>query len=70
MSKFDFLNYQSAFSWRYGSDAMRKIFSEENKYKIWRKIWVALARAENKAGLVSKEELEDLERNQENIDIE
>lgn len=70
MSKFDFLNYQSVFSWRYGSEEMRRIFSEENKYKIWRKIWVALARAENKAGLVSDEELEDLEREKENVDIE
>ena len=66
--KFD--NYQSPFSWRYGSEQMRKIFSEENKYKIWRKIWVELARAQSKEGLVSKEELEDLEKNQEDLDIE
>lgn len=70
MSKLDFSNYQSTFSWRYGSDEMRRIFSEENKYTIWRKIWVALARAQNKAGLVTNEELEDLEKQQGNIDIE
>ena len=70
MSKLDFTNYLSPFTWRYGSEEMRKIFSEENKYKIWRKIWVALARAQNKAGLVPSEELEDLEKNQENIDIQ
>lgn len=70
MSKLDFANYLSPFTWRYGSEEMRNIFSEENKYKIWRKIWVALARAQNKAGLVSKEELEDLEKNQGSIDIE
>ena len=70
MSKFDFSNYQSTFTWRYGTDEMRKIFSEENKYKIWRKIWVALARAEAKAGLVSKEELGDLEKQKDNIDIQ
>ena len=66
----DFSTYSSPFSWRYGSDQMRKIFSEENKYKLWRKIWVALARAQNKTGLVSSEELKDLEKNQDNIDIE
>jgi len=66
----NFDNYQSPFSWRYGSEQMRKIFSEENKYKIWRKIWVELARAQSKEGLVSKEELEDLEKNQEDLDIE
>lgn len=69
MSKLDFSNYLSPFTWRYGSEEMRNVFSEENKYKIWRKIWVALARAQSKAGLVSKEELEDLEKNQDNIDI-
>lgn len=66
----DYLTYQSPFSWRYGSEEMRKIFSEENKYKLWRKIWVALARAQAKEGLVSKEELNDLEDNQDNINIE
>ncbi len=49
---------------------MRAIFSEENKYKLWRKIWVELARAQSKEGLVSKEELSDLEKNQDNLDIE
>lgn len=70
MSKLDFTNYLSPFTWRYGSEEMRQIFSEENKYRIWRKIWVALARAQNKAGLVSSEELEDLEKNKDNIDIQ
>ncbi len=64
-----YTKYQSPFSWRYGSEEMRKIFSEENKYKLWRKIWVELARAENKEGLVSKEELSDLEKYESEIDI-
>ncbi len=66
----DYSNYQSPFSWRYGSEEMRKIFSEESKYKLWRKIWVALARAEHKEGLVSGKELSDLEKHQNEIDIE
>lgn len=65
----DFSNYQSAFSWRYGSDQMRRIFSEENKYKIWRRIWVELAKAQYKHGLVSKQELDDLKKHQDDIDI-
>lgn len=68
MNNFKF--YQSVFSWRYGTDEMRHIFCEENKYKIWRNIWVALAKAQNKSGLVTDEELSDLENNKENIDIE
>ena len=65
-----FANYLSPFSWRYGSPEMRQLFSEENKFKLWRKIWVALAQAQQQAGLVSAKELEDLEKNQNNINIE
>lgn len=66
----DFKNYTSVFSYRYGSPEMREIFSEANKYRLWRRIWVEMARAQNKEGLVSKEELKDLEDHQEDIDIE
>lgn len=66
----DFKNYQSVFSWRYGSPEMREIFSENNKFRIWRRIWVEMARLQSKEGLVSKEELDDLETHQEDIDIE
>lgn len=68
--KMDFKNYQSVFSWRYGSPEMREIFSEENKYQLWRKIWVEIARAQSEKDLVSAEELKDLEANQNNINIE
>ncbi|MBI2020546.1 adenylosuccinate lyase [Candidatus Daviesbacteria bacterium] len=70
MKNSDYSKYTSPFSWRYGSEEMRQIFSEENKYKIWRKIWVELVRAQSKEGLVGKEELEDLEKYQDEIDIE
>lgn len=68
--KKDFSTYQSPFSWRYGSEKMRQIFSEENKYRLWRKVWVALAEAQAKEGLVSEEELADLKKHQDEIDIE
>lgn len=68
-SDLDFSTYQSPFSWRYGSDEMRAIFSEVNKRKTWRKVWVALARAQSKFSLVTKLELADLIKNQNNIDI-
>ncbi|MEK7633637.1 MAG: adenylosuccinate lyase [Patescibacteria group bacterium] len=70
MKNFDFSTYLSPLTWRYGSDEMRKIFSEKHKYELWRKIWVALAEAQHQAGLVSKEELEDLKKNEKNIDID
>lgn len=68
-SDLNFNTYQSPFSWRYGSDEMREIFSEVNKRKTWRKVWVALARAQQKAGLLEKKELEVIEKNAQKIDI-
>lgn len=68
--KTDFTIYQSPFSWRYGSHKMREIFSEINKRKTWRRVWVALARAQNKMGLVSKKELDDIIKYQDKIDME
>jgi len=65
-----FTSYLSPFSFRYGSKEMRSLFSEEYKYTLWRKIWVALATSEYKAGLVSKKELDDLKKHQNNIDID
>ena len=70
MGTFNFSTYLSPLTWRYGSDEMRKIFSEKHKYELWRKIWIALAEAQHQAGLVSKEELEDLKRNEKDVDIE
>ena len=70
MKNFDFSTYLSPLTWRYGSPEMRKIFSEKHKYELWRKIWVALAEAQHQVGLVNKEELDDLKKNEKNIDIE
>lgn len=70
MKKYDFTNYLSPLSWRYGSTAMRYIFSEENKYKLWRKIWVALAKAQHEAGLVGQKEFVDISLHEKDLDIE
>ena len=70
MPDFRFDTYLSPFTWRYGSDDMRRIWSETYKRLLWRKIWVALAKAQNKEGLVSKEELDSLIAHQNEINIE
>ena len=49
MSQHD--RYISPFSTRYASDEMQYIFSEDNKFRTWRRLWVALARAEMNQGL-------------------
>ncbi|MDP3994326.1 MAG: adenylosuccinate lyase [bacterium] len=69
MNKPDFTNYQSPFTWRYGSEEMRRVFSETYKYRLWRRIWVELARAQHDAGLVNTEELKDLEKHTDDLDI-
>ena len=51
MSQHD--RYISPFSTRYASDEMQYIFSDDNKFRIWRRLWVALARAEMKQGLTN-----------------
>ncbi len=66
----EFSNYISPFSRRYGSAEMREFFSERTKYQLWRRVWVTLAQAEHEAGLVSAEELADLIKHQDDIDIE
>jgi len=69
MPTHDYLSYLSPFSWRYGSDEMRTIWSEVNKRKIWRKIWVALAEVQSEFGLVAHEQVTDLRTHAEEIDL-
>lgn len=66
----DYEFYQSPFSWRYGSDEMRRIWSEANKHRLWRRIWVALAEVQAEYGLVNAEQLAELKENQERIDLD
>ncbi|HPG96019.1 MAG TPA: adenylosuccinate lyase, partial [Rectinema sp.] len=68
MESFD--RFQSPFTWRYGSDKMREIWSEHNKRKLWRRIWIALARAESSYGLVTPSQIAELESHADDIDFE
>ncbi|MDY0244441.1 MAG: adenylosuccinate lyase [Sphaerochaeta sp.] len=70
MQSFTHDTYISPFSWRYASEEMRTVFSEEHKRKLLRKVWVALASAQAEAGLVKAEQLSELIVHQEDIDIE
>lgn len=54
--------YESPFSSRYASSEMLYLFSEEKKFTTWRRLWIALARAEHKLGLpVSEAQVAELE---------
>jgi adenylosuccinate lyase len=65
----DFNIYQSPFSWRYGSNAMRSLWSENNKRKTWRKVWLALAEVQSRYGLVTSEQVADLKTHIDDIDM-
>jgi adenylosuccinate lyase len=66
----DYRTYASPFSWRYGRAELRSLFSEEERRRLWRAVWVALAQAQERFGLVSAEETADLRAHAGEIDIE
>ena len=64
-------SYESPFCTRYASPEMQYLFSADKKFTTWRRLWVALARAEHKLGLpVTQAQVEQLEANVDNIDYD
>ena len=69
MLSYDHEGYLSPLTWRYGSEEMRRIWSEAEKRRLLRRFWVALAEAQAQAGLVTPAQVDDLRAHQEQIDI-
>jgi adenylosuccinate lyase len=67
MNNFD--QYLSPYSWRYASPEMRQIWSEIEKRRLWRRIWVALAETQLEYGLVQPEQVQDLKQYVDEVDI-
>lgn len=64
-------NYISPFSTRYASKEMQFVFSEDHKFRTWRRLWIALAKAEQKQGLdITDEQIAELEAHQDDINYE
>lgn len=61
--------YLSPLTWRYGTPPMRRIWSEQHKRRTWRRIWVALAEAQAEVGLVKEEQVADLRKNMDKVNI-
>ncbi len=70
MTQFSHETYLSPLTWRYGSEEMRGVWSEANKRRLLRRVWVALAEAQCQAGLVTAEQAAELRAHQDDIDIE
>lgn len=55
--------YQTPLNGRYASEEMKKIFSDDRKFSTWRKLWVALAEAEQKLGLeITNEQIKQMKQ--------
>lgn len=63
--------YTSPLSERYASKDMQYIFSQDMKFKTWRKLWIALAEAEHELGLnITQEQIDELKEHQDDINYE
>ena len=63
--------YTSPLSERYASKEMQYIFSQDMKFKTWRKLWIALAEAEHELGLdITQEQIDELKAHQDDINYE
>ena len=68
----DYETYESPFCTRYASEEMQFTFSAQKKFSTFRRLWVALARAEMKLGLekVTQEMVDELEAHIDDIDFD
>ena len=67
----DYTGYTSPLSERYPSKEMKYLFSPDMKFKTWRRLWIALAEAEQELGLdITDEQLEELRAHKDDINFE
>ncbi len=63
--------YKSPLIERYASPEMRKIFSPQNKFSTWRKLWIALAQAQKELGLdITDAQIQQMKDHIEDIDFD
>ena len=63
--------YTSPLSERYASSDMQYIFSQDMKFKTWRKLWIALAEIEKDLGLnITQEQINELKEHAEDINYD
>ncbi|MCR5088396.1 MAG: adenylosuccinate lyase [Oscillospiraceae bacterium] len=62
--------YESPLASRYASEFMLSLFSPQKRVETWRRLWVALARAEHELGLpITQEQVRELEDHVSDIDF-
>ena len=67
----EYNRYTSPLTGRYASKEMQYIFSQDNKFRTWRKLWIALAETEHELGLnITTEQIDGLKAHQDEINYE
>ena len=67
----DHEGYTSPLSGRYASAEMQYLFSEQKKFSTWRRLWVALAEAEQELGLsITDEQIEEMRAHIDDINFD
>lgn len=63
--------YQNPLITRYAGKDMAENFSDSKRFKLWRKLWVALAEAEKELGLnITQEQIDELKKYADDINFE
>ena len=63
--------YENPLISRYASAEMAELFSPQRKFSTWRRIWIALAQAQQELGLgVTTEQIDQLQEHVDNIDFD
>lgn len=63
--------YQSPLTSRYAGKEMLQLFSNDTKFRTWRRLWIALAEAEHELGLpITKEQIDELKEHKDDINYE
>ncbi len=63
--------FSSPLSERYSSKEMQYIFSQDMKFRTWRKLWIALAETEKELGLdITQEQIDELKAHKDDINYE
>ncbi len=63
--------YENPLLSRYASKEMAENFSDDKKFRLWRKLWIALAESEREMGLnITEEQIEELKKYAEDINYD
>ena len=63
--------YVSPLSTRYASREMQYLFSDNNKFRTWRRLWIALAEAERELGLhITEEQIDELKAHAKDVNYD